>query len=159
MLKEDGYVPVTKFGKDHWSTLAYMETVMVECGGFQVGFDCRMRQARRNTRVMLDECRSPKRTTSFNPVPPFGWDDKWSTFLGDGSQVMGHDDWDCVQDMAAAGFLSFRKGKRAKVAAAEDVQPKVVLHLSDLGRAMADRVRAHKAKGGSFANFKFTGAA
>ena len=43
MKLEDGYVPPNLFGKDHWSTLAYMETIMVDCGGFQVGADPRMR--------------------------------------------------------------------------------------------------------------------
>ncbi len=42
-------VPVELWSKDHWSTLAYIETVMVEHGGrFEVGWDPRMRQNRRN---------------------------------------------------------------------------------------------------------------
>jgi len=27
------------WGRDHWSTLAYIETVMVDCKGFQIGQD------------------------------------------------------------------------------------------------------------------------
>jgi hypothetical protein len=33
MRADDGYIDIHLWGKDHWSTLAYIETVMVECGG------------------------------------------------------------------------------------------------------------------------------
>jgi len=140
MRLPDGYVPVALFGKDHWSTLAYMETVMVECAGFEVGFDPRMRQNRRNYRVMWEQVPHPKRVDS-RSARGMVMDLKYSTKMKDGSVVQGHDDWSCVQDMANAGFLT------------AVVEPGKVLHLTPLGRKMSDELRAHKRAGGSFGNF------
>lgn len=50
----DDSIPVAYCGKNHWSLLAYIETVMVECGGFDVGFDPRMTQNCRNYRIMKE---------------------------------------------------------------------------------------------------------
>jgi hypothetical protein len=55
----DIYISPELWGADHWSTLAYIETV--DCNGFQIGLDARMRSNRRNFRVMTEQCPSPKR--------------------------------------------------------------------------------------------------
>jgi len=149
MTLEDGYVPVAKFGKDHWSTLAYAETVMVDCGGFQVGLDPHMRQGRRHYRVMREQCIRPKRMGRVSPDMAMIMDMKYSTRLNDGTMVESHDDWHCVQDMAEAGY--FRVG--AEPATADRVEPGVILHLSPLGRTVADALRQHKANGGTFSTF------
>lgn len=149
MTVDDGYVALEKFGKDHWSTLAYAETVMVECKGFQVGFDPRMRQCRHHYRVMREQCRSPKRPTSA-PDHRCMWKPEYATVLNDGSMVEGHDDWHCIQDMINAGLFSL-DGKAMEVG---DCEPGVVLHLSDLGRDYVNQLREHKARGGSFGTFK-----
>ena len=57
-------VPMDQWGKDHWSTLGYVEAVSVENAGFQVGSDPRMKTNRRHTRV-LAACPRPKRTAGF----------------------------------------------------------------------------------------------
>lgn len=153
MQLSDGYVPLARFGRDHWSTLAYAETVMVECGGFQIGFDGRMRQGRQHFRVMREQCPKPRRPTAggSHGVP---MDLKYSTPLKDGAVVEGHDDWHCVQDMAHAGFFHALVGSEViteQVAA--HMEPGVILSLSPLGCEAADALRAHKRGGGSFGNF------
>ena len=136
----DDVIPITHFGRGHWSTLAYAETVMVECGGFQVGFDGHMRQCRRNFRVMSEECPRPTRLRSCGIGIPM--DTAHSTILADGSVVEGHDDWHCIQDMVETGILS------------GECQPGEILQLTDLGKSLVEQLRDHKRKGGAYGNFR-----
>jgi len=141
----DEYISMAKWGKDHWSTLAYLETVEVECGGFQVGFDGRMRQGRRNFRVMSQECPKPKRPSKC-PRPqdaePMGRED--GTRLNDGTVVEGHDDWYCVQDIAMESLFT---------TGVDSVEPGSILHLSKRGWDVVNALRKHKAGGGNYASF------
>lgn len=57
---EQSYVPVARWGRDHWRCLAYVEAIMVEMAGFQVGADPRMTANRRHYRVMAEQCPRPK---------------------------------------------------------------------------------------------------
>jgi hypothetical protein len=142
MATLDDIISIDQFGRDHWSTLAYIDCVMIDCAGFQVGFDARMRQGRRHYRVMHEECPRPKRVGISTAA--LVMDLEHSTVLRDGSKVAGHDDWHCVQDLATAGIFTAR---------VEDIQPGETLHLSDFGRALANDLRAHKASGGSWKDF------
>lgn len=149
----DRVVPMRLWGKDHWSMLGYVEAEMVESGMFQVGFDARIRQNRRNVRVMAQECPRPKRAKPTSLGQYGGWDEKYRTRLNDGSEAANHDDWCCVQDMAAEGlFASTHKTPRP--IAQEDVEPKVKLRLSEKGQRLAAALRQHKATGGQFGNFR-----
>lgn len=152
MTLDDGYVPMNLFGKDHWSTLAYAEIEAVECGGFQVGFDARMRQGRQHFRVMYEECRRPKRINGGHRGivmrPEHG------SRLNDGSFVENHDDWHCIQDMVAAGLMGVKK-RGLIMPLVEEMEPGVVLHLTPLGHAIVASLRRHKAEGGNFAEFRF----
>lgn len=139
----DAYVPMNQWSKDHWSTLAYVETVMVDCAGFQIGADPRMRSNRRHTRVMQEECARPKRTSKVRS-PCLTMDPSQGTRLKDGTVLAGHDDWMCVQDMAEAGLFTVN---------ADGVEPGQTLHLSPLGQDICAQLRAHKAQGGQFAGF------
>jgi hypothetical protein len=137
---KDDMIPMEFWGKGHWSILAYIEAVMVECAGFQVGFDPRMTQNRRNFRVMQEMCPRPKRTST--PHGGVAMDDKWSTLLNNSQRVIGHDDWCCIQDIAAEGLLS-----------ATSFEPKDTLHLSEKGKDLAAKLRVHKQEGGMYATF------
>lgn len=136
------YIPMVLWGKDHWTTLTYMETVMVECGGFQVGLDPRMRSHRVHYRVMYQKCRRPKR-----PSPQYAgvvMRPEHSTILNDGQQVPNHDDWCCIQDIAHEGLLTIP---------VDHIQPKIELHLSEKGQVIVAKLRQHLMAGGSFGNF------
>jgi hypothetical protein len=140
---ENEYVPAELFGNDHLGTLLYVDSVMVDNGGFQVGSDPRMKSNRRNFRVMAQQCPRPKRTSregSFSVV----MSPEHATRLRDGTVVRDHDDWACLQDMAALGYFTVP---------VDEIEPGVVLHFSDLGRAVANDLRAHKAAGGSISDF------
>jgi hypothetical protein len=132
-------IPMEQFGKDHWSTLAYIETVMVECAGFQVGFDGRMRQGRRNFRVIKEECPLPKRPNRCKMA--IVMEPQWSTRLRNGSLIDGHDDWHCVQDLAEAGLLE------------GEVEPGKTLQLTEQGKQVVGLLRDHKRNGGSYSTF------
>lgn len=133
-------VPMDRWGKDHWSTLAYLETVAVDHGGFQVGVDARMKTNRRHARVLM-ACPRPKRSapaTMAQVMAP-----EHATRLRDGTVVPQHDDWACVQDFVGEGLF----------ADGAEVEPGAVLRLSERGLALAAALRAHKAAGGQFREF------
>ena len=79
-------VPRSKFGKDHWSTLAYVETRAVDHGG------------------VIDPRHMRDKTTRL-------WRPEYATILFDGKKQAGHDDWDCVKDLEAAFLLRQADGK------------------------------------------------
>jgi hypothetical protein len=139
------YIPMSHWGKDHWSTLGYVEVIMVECGGFQVGTDPRMKSSRRNFRVMAQGCPHPKRPT-LGSAFAYAMELTQSTKLNDGQVVSGHDDWACVQDMAAEGL--FQQGPDA-------VEPGTVLTLSEKGVAIVNALREFKRNQGQYGQFRW----
>lgn len=146
MHANDGYIEMASWGKDHWSTFAYVETVVVECAGFQVGADPRMKANRRNFRVMHAQFPRPRRARQNNVAfNGMAMRPEHATRLADGTAVENHDDWCCLQDMCAAGLFT---------ASPEDVEPGAVLHLSKEGAALAASLREHKAAGGTFSTFR-----
>lgn len=143
------YIPISYWSKDHWSTLAYIDSVMTDQGGFQVGFDIRMRQNRRNYRVMSEQCPRPRRNSRPARIGAMAsgavMTPTDTTVLCCGATTESHDDWSCVQDMAQAGFFD---------GSPEQIEPCVVIHFSELGHAAMDRLRRHKQNGGSFTDFR-----
>jgi hypothetical protein len=145
----EDYIPMSHWGRDHWSTLGYAETVMAECGGFQVGADARMKSNRRNFRVMAQECARPKRPGKPTSAIAMVMQPEHATKLNDGQVVDNHDDWSCLQDMAAEGLF---------VQEPTDIQPGVILTLSEKGNAVANALREFKRNKGQYAQFRWPGA-
>lgn len=142
----DTYIPIEFWGVDHWSTLAYMDAVMVDCGGFEVGLDARMRSNRRNYQVMAQQNPAPRRPGNANPGRhAVVMRVEHGTRLNNQQTVENHDDWSCIQDMAAAGLLNKTVDK---------VEPRAKLAFSSMGRAISSALRDHKTHGGRYANFK-----
>jgi hypothetical protein len=119
-------VPMELWGKDHLSTLLYIESRCVDGGG----------------RPMLARMRHwPGR-------PLRGWDGSGPegggmpcmptacpTRLKDGSDLSNHDDWDCVDDMEAEGLLE---------TLGTGLQP--IIKLTDYGWLVASALRRHRAE-------------
>ncbi len=146
----DDYIPMADFGRDHWSTLAYADTIIPDHQGFQVGFDARMRQNRRHYRVMLEECPKPRRPRAAQGVV---MDPRYTTVLKDGSTAAtGHDDWSCVQDLVHAGLMGVKR-RGLVVPLVEDMEPGVSLFLTPLGENAMTLLKRHRADGGSFATW------
>jgi hypothetical protein len=140
----DDLIPVEYWGKDHYSTLAYVETIMVDSAGFEVGLDPRMRANRRNFRVLLEGRRSPRRPSLTSWKMARAMEPQHTSFLKLGATSENHDDWSCLQDMAAAGLFTER---------ADCIEPGNTLHLSDLGKRIVTELREFKASGGNFGQF------
>lgn len=140
----DEYFPPEKWGQDHWSCLAYVETVMADLSRFEVGYDVHFRQKPHHTRVMLRDCPRPKRTSPTPPCMAPLMSPDCGTKLRDGSKVWNHDDWDCIVDMAAAGVFQ---------QSPEEIEPGVSLTFSPKGEKVASALRSHKRKGGKFTDF------
>lgn len=111
-------IPPKDWGKDHWSTLLYLETRVVDHGGLIMRNDPHMRGHRE------------------------GDGEVYPTRLRDGVEVFGHDDFDCVQDMVAAGLVKAPGGSRYV--------------LTDLGWTAAGLLRRHKAEEKGIATFRWS---
>ena len=131
-------VPVPRFGKDHWSLLAYVETRCVDSIGNTGTLDpLRMR------------C-NPKRHPMM-AVSRFGerkWEPTYGTRLrmtrtGRVPQLRTHDDWDCLEDLDAAGLVEVVSLVNGFV------------RMTSSGLKIAATLRAHKAEGGVFATFRW----
>ena len=76
--------PMHLWGKDHWSTLAYIETRIVDREHMRANPDLHpffVNRAARST------------------------DRKYPTRLNDGSELHPHDDWSCLDDCEAVGLV------------------------------------------------------
>jgi hypothetical protein len=128
--------PVEQFGRDHWNTLAFIETLCVDLKG-----------------EMSDRSRQRMRTNiGTHPLMgffPYGtdgleWKAKYDTRLRDGSQIPNHDDWNCADDCIAAQLLE-------NIGTATNP----VYKLTAFGSRLCAALRAFKASGGSFATFDY----
>ena len=140
-------VPVALFGKDHWSLLAYVETVCVDGKG-AVGSIVK-------SRLRGNEHTHPLLAVNARAAP---WRANYSTRLAGffdfadrsdtdkavqaGLQLLGHDDWDCLDDLAAAGYLEILSMVNGFV------------RMLPLGQVTTALLRDFKTKGGQFADFR-----
>jgi len=132
------YVPLALFGKDHWSTLAYIETRIVDHREFRIIGDPRMRTCRRCWRIQNSAKGRDRALVSVDGGH------EYPTRLADGRQAAKHCDWDCMQDLIATGILATR-GK-------PDIGKKVT--ITKHGFPIVAALRQHKARGGTFATFQ-----
>lgn len=134
MIEKYGTVEMKDWGKDHWSMFAYIECRCVDFDG------------------VLDYKHIRGNETFHPEIPPEQWRtfyrsytrwlDKYSTRIKGGEQIRGHDDWDCAEDLQAAGLI--------KIVSMAHFQIKI----TDLGWVAAVLLRKHKSTGGVFSNFR-----
>lgn len=128
-------IPVARWGKDHWSTIAYAETCAVDRGEpdkERMRCDPRVHPAQANTANVLFHGEDG------SPTKLRGWSaDKPLTNI-----ALKHDDWSCLEDAEAAGLLKLE---------GTGVYPRVV--FTAVGKAVAAALRQHKSAGGTFATF------
>lgn len=144
-MNDDQYIPIEQWGKDHWSTLSYIETRLVE-GPLVVAFDQRMRQKRRNFRVLAEALRpgSPEARQVSMAVPMDSY--HGTRLYGGTSVVSNHDDWDCVQDAVAAGLFE---------GDVNNFEAGFPLKLTAKGYAVVADLRRFKASGGSYHTYRY----
>lgn len=163
-------VEPARFGKDHWSTFAYVETRTVDYKG-TIEHDHMRCDTDRHPMLAL----AGRRTG----VVGFGPSDRKYPTLAKGEQIENHDDYDCLDDLRAAGLLevamppvvdgTFRTAY-GKVITDDGapIDPRFVTglveqrslmrhatwSLTERGKKVAAALREHKAGGGSFATFE-----
>ena len=132
-------ISMEKWGKDHWSTLAYLETRAVDHKG------------KLDNRQMRCDPRIHRSLANLSPLSGEVMDGgKYPTRLRVGTQD-NHDDWSCVEDMESAGLLhhvTYKTTDKRAFGFAE-----ATIQFTEKGSAIAGQLRAHKARGGSFATF------
>ena len=124
-------IPAKEWGRDHWSLLAFIECLCVDHRGKLD--DARRRNLRTNSTT------HPGHGYSLGEP---GWNPASGTRLKD-KQLPMHDDWDCLEDLEAAGLLENN---------GSSIEP--LLKLTQAGLAYSAALRAHKANGKGFATFQ-----
>jgi len=83
------YVPIEKWGQDHWSTLAYLESVCTDCDG------------------LIDPLKM-RCNPDVHPDLAHGGSGKSSTYLANGEKLDNHDDWSCCEDFLHYGLIEWK---------------------------------------------------
>ncbi len=132
MPKTKTFIPVDRWGKDHWSLVAYLECRAVDHKG-EIDKE----------RMRCDADLHPG-LVGMRCAPPFSKlkKVKFPTILKDGKQLRNHDDWSCAYDLERAGLIELR---------GTGINPIVV--FTEKGFEIAAVLRKHKAKGKNFASF------
>jgi len=135
----DDYIPIARWGHDHWSTFAYLETRAVDGKGI---ID--------NQRMRCNP-RLHRHFANLDPITGEVHDgSKYPTRLKDG-ETDRHDDWSCLEDMVAAGLVTVQWRVRHAGAMFGNSEAKVTFTAK--GQALAAELWAHKANGGKWADF------
>ncbi len=137
------YIEIDRWGKDHWSTLAYLESRVIDNGGtinnLQMRCDSRLHR-------------------HFAHVETMGMTNggKYPTRLQDSIELEKHDDWSCLEDMVASELViaKFRENPKMQGEIFGHMEAKV--KLTELGTQVSGMLRAHKASGGVFAKFQLS---
>lgn len=132
------HIPMSKWGKDHWSTFAYLETLAVDGGkgGWAIPEKVRMRTNEKRHPHLLGNTGFFSNALNGSSYP---------TRLKE-EEVKEHDDWDCVDDMVKEELL-------------EDVGSGLnrAFTFTKLGKEVAGELRKHKMEGKSFSEFAISG--
>ena len=134
-MKKEEKITIEKFGKDHWSLFAYIETRTVDYGGILDKSHLRIKNdmVRNSTPYPINTSWKPEYGTRLK-----GYFDKKDKKL----QLPEHDDLDCFDDLEEAGLIE-NMGTGFNPAA----------KLTKFGISVASKLRNHKANGGYFSNF------
>ena len=119
---------VNDWGKDHWSTFAYVECCCVDDRG---KLD--------NRRLRINDEKRPIRSNGCG-----GWRPEYGTRIKGGNiPDPTHDDLDCLEDLEREGLLE---------QVGTILNP--VVKLTEKGLKVSAELRAYKAHGGQFAAFQ-----
>ncbi len=139
----NNFVDIGRWGKDHWSTLAYLECRAVDNKGMinnlQMRCDSRLHR-------------------HFAHVETMGMTDggKYPTLLQGGIKLEKHDDWSCLEDMVEENLLKVEFRGNAKFPNEIFGNMEARVELTDLGKQVSGMLRTHKASGGTFSTFDLT---
>lgn len=126
-------IPIEQWGRDHWSTFAYIETVCVER---VIGIPDRRK-------IQTNHNRHPHLIHHHSHTPELDGA-RYGIRLKDGVTLPGpdYDEWDCLDDMEEAGLI---------VDVGTGINP--AYRMTEKGCEIAAQLRKHKAMGGQYAEF------
>lgn len=130
---EHEHVPMSKWGKDHWSVIAYIETRIVDYKGVPDADHMR-----------TDHDIHPQHVGNRKSLSPISLTKKYPTRLSDGSTVDDHDDWTCLEDAEREGLLESH---------GTGIHP--WYKLTKMGHEVLAALRKHKAAGKNFVDFRW----
>ena len=126
--------PVAKWGRDHWTTLLYVETRCVDHKGKLD--NQHMRTNARVHRKLLGDAQARAGMVSTD----------YPTRLRNGDTLDRHDDWSCLEEMVAHGLV--------EVAHERDRRPsqpftggEIAMRMTELGWRVAHQIRRDRANG------------
>jgi hypothetical protein len=146
---------IDQWGKDHWSTLAYIETCCVDNDGKLV--NARMRTSHQRHPLLAHRSKFGGGVDGH----------QYPTMLRGEATLEGHDDWDCLRDLEEAGLVKIKRptdraiwdideGRRGPIKTASGFHHKEIqvrVGLTNLGLSVTAELRAYKTKGGNFGSF------
>lgn len=121
-------VPPQEFGKDHWSLLAYISTC----------YEGKLEPARLRDKTRRDW--KPEYGTRLAGYFGKTIEENDKTKL-----LLDHDDFDCLDDLAAAGFI---KDTMTRMGTG-------IVTFTHLGSVVDRMLRVHKEEGKHFSSFRF----
>lgn len=132
-------IPIEQFGRDHWNTFAYIETVCVDQGGVPD-----------KNRMRVNDKLHPGLAGQYQMRDGVHWKPEYSTRLKghaehDKRQQRGHDDWHCADDLEAAGLIK-----------QEGTGLNPTFRMTEAGIQLISQLRRHKAAGGTWSTFDYT---
>lgn len=144
----DQRVPIGDWGKDHWSTLAYLETRIVDHRG-RIGHEHMRCHSNRHPLMVSAKKRA------------FGSIDgsAYPTRLSGGRELVSHDDYDCIDDMITAGLVTVTMppapaGAFVTGLVEAELMTRATYHLTEAGQRVTGQLRAHKGAGNNYATFR-----
>lgn len=136
----EGFISMDRWGKDHWSVLAYAETCAVDAHGVLANAKMRCNSRLHRVFVYVDGLGVMHDGAAY------------PTRLKNETQDQ-HDDWSCLEDLAAAGYvkIQWRNKYRGNSRVFGDGEARIT--LTPQGLQVSSELRNHKAGGGNFADF------
>ncbi len=134
--KENDRIDSAFWGKEHWALLGYVET---RCVDNKIRPKTSWAELDRN-HMRCDVDRHPQHANSANRSVP---SKKYPTRLAEGIELKDHDDYDCLDDLESHGLI---------IIGGTGMFPTV--KMTKLGLEVSSELRAHKASGKNFAEFR-----
>lgn len=139
-------VSIERFAKDHWSLLAYVESQCVDSQD-SIGRLQRNRMRCNSEKNPQMSAGLPWRDTYSSRMQGsldfnLSNEDEFKKAVESGAVILGHDDWDCLDDLDDNGLVEIISLANCAVT------------MTKKGMQMAAKLREHKANGGNFAGFK-----